>query len=122
MAARPFRVPSIADLTAASTLSEILDRPVDRIEIDPLQHNGFSDARLWRVVTVAPDASRQRFILKRVTVEDWTARRTGATHGRETLLLDDPGFADVWSVFDCPYVGYAVEETESAVLMRDLSA
>jgi phosphotransferase family enzyme len=121
MAVIPRRLPSLAALTDARTLSAVLDATVTAVRCEPLQDVGYSNASLSRV-TVATQSGGRTFVLKHtVLARDWTARRTADGQGREALLLDTPDLAAVWTVFECPYVAFASQPGEVGLLLEDLT-
>jgi hypothetical protein len=116
----PVRLASVAALTDASTLSMLLNRPVERVVTSPMQHVGFSDAVLSRVTLHCSGGGEVQLVLKQVPADEWTSRRTGDSPAREARVLGEPALAGIWDVFECPYLAFADDEHESGLLMRDL--
>jgi hypothetical protein len=115
-------VGSVAALTDPVTLSQLLGHRVEGLRIEPLHGIGYSNASLSRIETSNGDGERSSLVLKRTRVsEDWTARRTQDSAGREALLLNECALEGVWDVFSCPYVACAAEPGEIGLLLIDLT-
>jgi hypothetical protein len=116
------RFDRIADLTSPGTLSAVVGE-VQSIDRMPLATVGFSGATHERLTVTTTDGTIHRFVFKDVRLDhDWICGRTADRVGREAALLDDPGLAGVWDVFESPYVAYAMEPGEIGLLMNDVSA
>jgi hypothetical protein len=120
----PRLLPSLAALTDPATLSQLIGHEVEHVRIEPLASVGYSNASLSRVELARRDGACSRFVLKRTRLnEDWTARRTQDSSGREAmLLLDSETLRPVWDVFACPYVAFAAEPGEIGLLLHDLTS
>jgi hypothetical protein len=123
MVVPPSFLPSLAALTDPVTLSQLIGHQVEHLRIEPLVSVGYSNASLSRVELARQDGTCSRFVLKRTRLnDDWTARRTQDSSGREALLLfDRESLGAVWDVFACPYVAFAAEPGEIGLLLRDLT-
>jgi hypothetical protein len=117
----PLRLATCAALTDADALAPVLG-PVASVERAPLATVGFSGARHERLAVALADGGRRALVLKRVPVaDDWVARRSADDLGREAALLAEPALAAVWDAVACPYLAFAAEGGEIALLMDDLS-
>jgi hypothetical protein len=123
--ARPVVVlPSLDLLTDATALSRVLDCEVVEVVVEPLAGVGFSSAALQRVELRTSGGERRSLVLKHTRLnQDWTARLTGDSRGREAQLITEPRLAGVWDVFASPYLACAVDSdaAESGLLMSDLT-
>ena len=119
MSAMRFDSPS--DLTDSGSLARLLG-PVRTVERHVLRTSGFSGATFEKVEVALGNGTNRTFVLKRVRpAADWTSRITGDLDGREGLLLERAALAPAWDVFANPYVAWAREDGELALLMQDLS-
>jgi hypothetical protein len=117
---RAARLPRIDLLSDPATLAAIVG-PVERVSVLPFEVDHRSDATLSRISAIGQDGRRHELILKRSRPADnWEARRTGDTVGREAAVLTEPLLAEVWEVFDCPYRAIAVQDGETGLLMEDI--
>jgi len=83
---------------------------------DPFPNDGWSGATLTRLV----DATGRAFILKRSSIErDWIARATNDTAMREVRLAESAALLPRPARY--PALGAAVDGSETAILMPDLS-
>ena len=81
------RFDSPSDLTDSESLARLLG-PVRSIERHVLETSGFSGAAFERVEVALGNGTHRTFVLKHVRPgEDWTARVSGDTAGREALML-----------------------------------
>jgi hypothetical protein len=119
----PRLFPSLAALTDPVTLSQLIGHKVEHLRIEPLASVGYSNASLSRVELARLDRACSSFVLKHTRLkEDWTARRTQDSSGREALfLLNQEILGPVWDVFACPYVAFASAPGEIGLLLRDLT-
>ena len=123
MRVQPRLLPSLASLTDPATLSQLLGHRVEGTRIEPLGGVGYSGASLSRVEVAREDGACSRLVLKTTRLnEDWTARLTQDSSGREALLLTQETLRPVWKVFACPYVAFAAEPGEVGLLLRDVTA
>jgi hypothetical protein len=123
MSLQPRLLPSLASLTDPATLSQLLGHPVKSLRIEPLAGVGYSGASLSRIEVALEDGACSRLVLKNVHLsEDWTARLTQDSSGREALLFTQETLRPVWKVFACPYVAFAAEPGEIGLLLRDVTA
>lgn len=107
-------------LADPEALSGVLG-PIAYLESAPIEVPGFSGARFERMTVQLRDGTSRNVILKRARLEDdWTAWRTADTFGRAALPLEAPDFADIWRVYECPYLAHAVADGEVGLLMNDL--
>ncbi|HXS83660.1 MAG TPA: phosphotransferase [Methylomirabilota bacterium] len=96
--------------------------PVRAVEREPLTTAGFSGARFERLVVTLASGEQRRYVAKRFRPrEDWTAVRSGDIDGRASAMLSEPRLAGIWDAFACPYVGFACDGGEVALLMVDLT-
>jgi hypothetical protein len=118
------RVPRLAhpdDLVDPAALEPIVGA-IAGITRAPLTTPGFSGSSHERLTLAMRDGSTRTLVLKRPRPEaDWLARRTGDRAGREALLLDEPGLAEVWQAFANPCLAWASARGEIALLMIDLA-
>jgi hypothetical protein len=121
-ALRPTRTP-LDEIGRAERLAPRFG-PVREIVREPLsQASSFSGASHERLRVQHEDGRETHLVVKRTDSEcDWTCRLTGASTSREVSLLDADELAEVWDVFECPYVAYGESGSSAALLMRDLSA
>ena len=83
---------------------------------------GFSGAALERIDVETTSGLKHSFMLKHTRLNaDWLSLRTNDTIGREAALLDEKRLSKVWESIHCPYLAFAMEEGEIAMLMNDLS-
>lgn len=116
------RFERLEDLTKREHLESVLGA-IRSVDIQPLDTKGFSGCRLQILSTVLDDGTSKRFILKFIPLKtDWTCRLSGATRCREAALLAAQSLSGVWSIFSSPYIAYAENEAESALLMEDLTS
>jgi hypothetical protein len=120
--ARPIpRLDDIEDLARPEGLSAIVG-PVAHVERAALATSGRSGARHERLGVQLRSGERLRLVLKRNRVaDDWEARRTGDTIGREAAVLADPAFAGIWQAFRCPFKAFALTDGAFGLLMDDLT-
>jgi hypothetical protein len=117
------KLSSIDALTDAAEMSRVLECEIERVRTAPFSSVGYSQASLNWVDVVTRTGQERRFVLKRTRLdEDWTARRTDDTHGREAHCLDQACLAPMWDAFACPYLAFAIERGEVALLLHDLTA
>jgi hypothetical protein len=84
---------------------------------------GYSDSTLDRIDVELTSGSKQSFILKYTKLNsDWLSQRTKDTVGREAAILDEDSLLKIWESVHCPYIAFAMEKGQIAVLMNDLSA
>lgn len=111
----------VADLSDISFLSELLG-PVRTIEKQPLKTSGFSGSAHEKLSLQLHNGETLSLVLKTIqSAMDMTIWRSGNIHNREALILDTKEMAGVWNFFQPPYIAYAIEENNSALLMHDLS-
>jgi thiamine kinase-like enzyme len=115
------RFSSVAELTNPSALA-VLNGPVDSVDTIPLNDVGYSGSLLHRMEVHRTSGQQRTYILKRTVMQtDWLSQRTSDPVGREAAILNDPFFSRVWEHIQCPYVAFAIQEGEIAVLMNDMS-
>jgi hypothetical protein len=120
---QPRPLPSFASLTDPATLSRLLGQRVDSLRIEPFGGVGYSNASLSRVQVACRDGVGFKCVLKRTRLtDDWIARRTQDSGGREAMLLTEEALHPVWDVFACPYIAFAAEPGEIGLLLRDLTS
>lgn len=96
--------------------------PIRSLERAHLNTVGFTGARHERLALTLENDELRHLVVKRIRPStDWTTRGSGATFGREAGLLAEPALAPVWDVFACPYVAFAAEGADVALVMEDLS-
>jgi hypothetical protein len=96
--------------------------PVRTLERSRLGTIGFSRASHERVNLTLGTGARRPFVIKRTRLSaDWTACRSEDRRGREAAMLAEPALGPVWEVFACPYVAFAAQGDEIALVMEDLS-
>tara|TARA_B110000046_G_scaffold165254_1_gene181403 strand:+ start:41957 stop:42967 length:1011 start_codon:yes stop_codon:yes gene_type:complete len=112
----------ISDLANPKALETITGK-VSSISKTLLSGIGYSDATLERIDVKLSAGSTQSFILKYIKLNsDWLSQRTKDTVGREAAILGEDSLFKIWESVDCPYVAFAMEKGQIAVLMNDLSA
>jgi len=112
---------SVSELTGHDFLTELFG-PLRSIEKQPLKTSGFSGSAHEKIILHPENGESISLILKRIYAsQDMTIWRSGNIHNREVMLLDDKEMAEVWDIFQSPYIAYAIEENNSALLMHDLS-
>ena len=112
----------ISDLTNPKVI-ETITGAVSTINKTLLSGIGYSDSTLERIDVELTSGSTQSFILKYTKLNaDWLSQRTKDTVGREAAILGEDSLLKIWDSVDCPYIAFAIEKGEIAVLMNDLSA
>jgi hypothetical protein len=112
----------ISDLTNPKA-PETITGAVSSINKTLLSGIGYSDATLERIDVKLTSGSTQSFILKYIKLSaDWLSQRTKDTVGREAAILEEDRLLKIWESVDCPYIAFAMEKGQIAVLMKDLSA
>jgi hypothetical protein len=115
------RLDSIGALSTTAGLGTVLG-PVDRVTRAPLKTSGRSGARHDRLDVQLRTGERLRLVLKvNRLADDWEARRTGDTVGREAAVLAEPGLTGIWEVFRCPFRAFASDGAGFGLLMDDLT-
>lgn len=115
------RFNSIADLTSAAKLSEIVG-PIVQVNTELLSGIGFSGSLLNKVEVLLETGEKKVFILKQTRLQDdWLSLRSRDTIGREAALLGEEKLARIWDIIQCPYVAFAQERHLAGLLMNDLS-
>ena len=118
MSAMRFDSPS--DLTDSGSLARLVG-PVRTVERHVLRTSGFSGAEFEKVEVALGNGTNRTFVLKHVRPKaTWTSRITGDLEGREGLLLERETLAPAWDVFANPYVAWARDRDELALLMQDV--
>jgi hypothetical protein len=112
----------ISDLTNPNVI-ENMTGAVSNINKTLLSGIGYSDATLERIDVTLTSGLKRRFILKYTKLNsDWLSQRTKDTIGREAAILGEDTLLKIWESIHCPYVAFAMEKGQIAVLMDDLSA
>jgi len=112
---------SISQLTDRDFLTELFG-PVRNIERHPLKTPGFSGSAHEKIIVEFENAETISLILKHICpAQDMTIWRSGNINNREVMLLDDKEMVEVWDIFQSPYIAYAIEDSNSALLMHDVS-
>lgn len=115
------RFAAIVDLTNPQALATLMGQ-VLTIHKTILSGVGYSGSVLYRMQVHLLSGEVRSFILKRTAIRtDWLSQRTHDTVGREAAILDDPYFSRIWESVQCPFVAFALEEGEIAVLMKDVT-
>jgi hypothetical protein len=97
--------------------------PFRNMSIQPLTTPGYSGSVHKKIMLEFEDGRSISLILKHVyPAQDMTIWRSGNIGNREAMLLDDPGMAAIWKIFQTPCIAYAIEHDNSALLMQDVSA
>jgi hypothetical protein len=112
---------SISQLTGHDFLTELFG-PFRNIERQPLKTSGFSGSAHEKIILEVENAETISLILKHIyPSQDMTIWRSGNINNREVMLLDDKEMIEVWDIFQSPYIAYAIEDSNSALLMHDVS-
>ncbi len=112
---------SAGDLTDKNFLSKLFG-PISNIEKQFLKTTGFSGSAHEKITLYMQNGEIIPLVLKIIyPSQDMTIWRSGNIANRETLLLDNKEMTDVWNFFQSPYIAYAMEEENPALLMFDLS-
>ena len=112
---------TIDELTDIGFLSPLFGDIVS-IEKQILKTSGFSGSNHERISLHLANRSIISLILKRVVPsKDMTIWRSGNVIDREVRLIESEELKGVWNIIQSPYVAYAREGENSALLMRDLS-
>ena len=112
----------ISDLTNPKSIEPITGA-VSNINKTLLSGIGYSASTLERIDVALTSGSTQSFILKYTKLNsDWLTQRTRDTIGREAAILDEESLSKIWESIHCPYIAYAMEKGQIAMLMNDLSA
>jgi len=113
---------SISHLTHPDFLSELFEVPVRSVERQSLKTSGFSGSAHEKIVLKFENEESTTLVLKHIYPSlDMTIWRSGNISNREVMLLDDKEMDDVWNIFQSPYIAYAMEDHNSALLMHDVS-
>lgn len=112
---------SISQLTSHDFLIELFG-PVSNIEKQPIKTSGFSGSTHEKIILHFKNGDSISLILKLINPsQDMTIWRSGNINNREVMLLDDKEMVEVWGIFQSPYIAYALEDNNSALLMYDIS-
>lgn len=112
---------SISQLTDRDFLAELFG-PLRNIERQPLKTSGFSGSAHEKIILEVENAGTITLILKYIyPSQDMTIWRSGNINNREVMLLDDKEMVEVWDIFQSPHIAYAIEDSNSALLMHDVS-
>ena len=115
------RFDSIPDLTNPGLLCK-LTGPITEINKTLLSAVGFSGSVLERVEVFLESGIKRSFILKYTRINaDWLSQRAKDQVGREAELLIEPCLSGIWKSVHCPYVAFAKESGQIALLMDDFS-
>jgi hypothetical protein len=115
------RFPSADAVSDPGALAAMLG-PVRAVDRQPLATVGFTGARFERLTVTLASGEQRRLVIKRLRpADDWSAVRSGDTCGRNTSMLSEARLAPIWDALACPYLGFANEAGEVALLMHDLS-
>ncbi len=113
---------SIDELTDIGFLSQLFSDIVS-IEKQILKTSGFSGSNHAKISLHLANGNIVSLVLKRVVpLKDMTIWRSGNVIDREVRLIENEELKDVWNIFKSPYIAYAKEGEDSALLMLDLSA
>src|SRR5450432_4096066 len=83
---------------------------------------GFSASVLQRIDVDLITGPAQSFILKQTSLNaDWLSQRTQDSIGREAAILNEKCLLKIWESIHCPYIAFAIEEGQIAMLMNNLS-
>jgi Phosphotransferase enzyme family len=111
----------ISDLTNPEII-EALTGAVSAITKTLLSGIGYSASTLERIDVETIAGCTQSFILKHTKLNvDWLSQRTGDSIGREAAILGEKNLFKIWESIHCPYIAYAIEEGQIAVLTNNLS-
>jgi thiamine kinase-like enzyme len=115
------RFDSISNLTDHEFLSGIIG-PISSINKTRLSAIGYSGSTLERVEVFLQSGIKRIFILKSTLIKaDWLSQRANDQVGREAELLIEPSLSGVWKCIQSPYVAFAKENGQIALLMDDVS-
>jgi len=119
MAAVSFPDPArLADAHALAALTG----PIRSLARSPLATVGTTGARHERLALTLESGEQRRLVLKRLRLStDWTALRTEDRRGREAAMLAEGELAAMWDAIACPYLAFAADEDDVALLMDDLT-
>lgn len=118
---RPLRLAGIAALADPRSI-EVLTGPIASVERSPLTTPGFSGSSHERLTLHLVAGGTRSLVLKYTDVAtDWTLVRSEDRVGREGRLLAEPTLAGVWESFTCPYLAWAANQGQVALLMTDLA-
>jgi hypothetical protein len=108
----------VSDVEALSAITG----PVRTLERSRLTTVGYSAASHERLELTLQTGEHRRLVVKRTRLSaDWTARRTSDRQGREATMLAEPALGAIWEAFACPYLAFAADGDEIALVMEDLS-
>jgi len=112
---------TINELTDVGFLSGLFGDIVS-IEKQILKTSGFSGSNHEKITLHLAKGDIVSLVLKRVVPsKDMTIWRSGNVVDREVRLIESEELKDVWNIIQSPYVAYAKEGEDSALLMLDLS-
>ncbi|HET9824661.1 MAG TPA: hypothetical protein VFP87_04975 [Chitinophagaceae bacterium] len=113
---------SINELSDVDALRQLFG-PINKIEKRALKTSGFSGSAHEKIVLDLADGTTISLILKIIIpAQDMTIWRSGNIPNREVRLLDCIDMAEVWNIFEPPYIAFALEMEKTAVLMFDVSS
>jgi hypothetical protein len=115
------RFDSISNLTDPLFLSRITG-PISSINKTRLSAIGYSGSVIERMEVVLQSGIKRNFIFKSTLIKtDWLSQRANDQVGREAELLNEPSLSGVWKCIQSPYVAFAKENGQLALLMDDVS-
>jgi hypothetical protein len=111
----------ISDFSNAAVI-ETFAGPISGMRNIPLPQIGFSASVLERIDAETAAGPVQSFILKKTVLHtDWLSQRTNDNLGREAAILREESLFKIWESIHCPYLAFAIEDGQIALLMNDLS-
>ena len=115
------RFDSIPNLTNPEFLSGVTGS-ITSINKTLLSAIGYSGSVIERVEVLLQSGVKRTFILKCTPIKaDWLSQRANDQVGREAELLNEPSLSGVWNCIQSPYVAFAKENGQTALLMNDVS-
>jgi hypothetical protein len=96
--------------------------PIRAVEHSPFKTVGYTAARHERLDVTLRTGERRALVVKRIRPStDWTACRTSDRRGREAAMLAESTLGAMWEALACPYLAFAMEDDEVALVMEDLT-
>jgi len=116
------RCNSINDISSKEFLSSLIGSDVN-VKVEPMKTSGFSGSAHEKIIIYEGNNEMTSFVLKRISPEkDMTVWRTGNIGNRELELIQSNELKSVWEIIESPYVAFAIDGENTALLMYDLSS